>query len=97
MMSKKIPVLLTLTLLTLIVGSGVGIFAYRSELDEPQPPIGDALPSGAIGRLGTMRFRHPFWVGGLSYSADGKTLASACWDGTVRLWDAETGKETHCF
>src|SRR5262249_54861815 len=31
----------------------------------------------------------------LAFSADGKRLAAACWDHTVRVWDAEAGKQLH--
>src|SRR5256885_11718368 len=30
-------------------------------------------------------------------SADGARLASASWDGTVRVWDAASGEQLHCL
>ncbi len=77
----------------------------QSRFEKPDAPVvekhkdrfGDPLPEGAIARLGTLRFRHPLWVSALAYTADEKTLVSACWDGGVRVWDPETGKELRCF
>ncbi|HEY7308607.1 MAG TPA: sigma-70 family RNA polymerase sigma factor [Gemmataceae bacterium] len=54
--------------------------------------LGDPLPAHALARLGTSRLRHGGWFTAMTYSPDGKTLASAAHDGTVRLWDAATGK-----
>jgi RNA polymerase sigma factor (sigma-70 family) len=57
---------------------------------------GDPLPPGAVGRLGTIRFRHALGVDAFALSPDGKTLAAAA-AGALTLWEAATGKEIQRF
>src|SRR4051812_26695883 len=59
---------------------------------------GSPLPTGAIARMGGLRFRHRDGIATLAYSLDGKRLLSGgANDGTLRLWDAQTGKELRSF
>jgi RNA polymerase sigma factor (sigma-70 family) len=56
---------------------------------------GDALPEGAVARLGTLRFRHEGEAGSVAFSPDGKTLAATNGEkggDAIFLWDAATGK-----
>src|SRR5260370_24712581 len=50
----------------------------------------DALPAGALARLGSERLRHGRQVVSLAFSRDGTNLVSAALDGPPRLWDARS-------
>src|ERR1043165_2874041 len=57
----------------------------------------DALPDGAIQRLGSLLWRHGEPITFLAMPTDGKTLITATHDSVLRLWDRETGKEIRRF
>jgi len=54
--------------------------------DEP-----DALPKGAVLRLGTRKLHHNGSAINVVFAPDGKSLASSGNDHPIRLWDATTG------
>jgi WD40 repeat protein len=58
---------------------------------------GDALPQGALARLGTLRWRHADTVSFAAFLPDGKAVLTAGLDNTIRLWERETGKEIRRF
>ncbi|MFO0927326.1 MAG: WD40 repeat domain-containing protein [Gemmataceae bacterium] len=55
---------------------------------------GDAAkaPAELVAVVGTGRLRHWGKLHGLTFTADGKQLLSGSQDGSVRLWDAATGR-----
>ncbi|MSQ96546.1 MAG: hypothetical protein EXR98_18630 [Gemmataceae bacterium] len=58
---------------------------------------GDALPDGALTRMGSLRWRHGEAVSFVAYTPEGKGVVTASQDGLLRLWDRETGKEIRRF
>ena len=57
----------------------------------PTDLYGDPLPSGAIARLGTVRFRHGGFRVDAVVSADGRRLYSGG-DHSLEWWDAQSGR-----
>lgn len=53
---------------------------------------GDALPPGAVARLGTTRLRQAGVLHAVAFTPDGKTLASLAGEGSYRKWDPVTGR-----
>ena len=63
----------------------------------PEPPAlkdrhGDAIPRGAVVRLGTIRLRHSTGVSHLAFSPDNKLLVSVASESRIHIWDAATGR-----
>jgi RNA polymerase sigma factor (sigma-70 family) len=70
--------------------------ANDSKPDPAANRPGNALPEGALARLGSGRLRHGAPVSDLAFSPDGKRLVSAG-TGRLRVWDAATGRLEHRF
>src|SRR5439155_4265448 len=58
---------------------------------------GDALPAGAVARLGTGRFRHGSTPTFVAFLPGGKEVISVSDDKTARVWEYPSGKEIRRF
>jgi WD40 repeat protein len=77
----------------------LGIATAITAAEKPKVPVtvtGDALPPGAIARLGTTRLRPGDLSGPFALSPDGKTIVTGE-DNWLRLWEVESGKERHAI
>jgi hypothetical protein len=66
-----------------------------SQNTPPQPPVpaSPAFRDREVWReLRTLR-GHTGWVLSVAYSPDGRSIASGSYDNTLKIWDAETGRE----
>jgi WD40 repeat protein/thiol-disulfide isomerase/thioredoxin/tRNA A-37 threonylcarbamoyl transferase component Bud32 len=76
---------------------GAGTVAYRPDGKALVVALAHFTPTRVLDlttRTEVLRLSgHWAWVGGAVYDPDGKRLATASADGTVKLWDAGTGQE----
>jgi RNA polymerase sigma factor (sigma-70 family) len=98
-------ILAAISLVLTILATGAGLFSRQAPADKPQVTevrevvaattdlSGDPLPSGALTRLGTVRWRHGGPVFFAAYSLDNRELITVGQDGFVRVWESATGKE----
>jgi len=78
----------------------VGTLVMAGVLKRADPPPSDPhllgwghlMPLREAGASDPLRITHSGWVGGVAFSPDGKSLATACSDGVVRLFDPRTGQ-----
>jgi hypothetical protein len=99
---RRWPVLAAMLGALGLVGSGVGLVVYRSTRDSGGPGADQrqAIPAVAVDApveepAGELRVLHGHTevVGPVICSADGRRALSGSWDGTLRLWDLESGAE----
>jgi len=103
LLTKLTKVAAFLVLATISVGTVAYTLAVASDepsgtpaanpVEQNQPMVGDVKPKADAGGPVHSLAGHKDRIRSVAYSSDGQCIASASWDGTVRLWDPKTGKE----
>lgn len=78
--------------LLIYLALGVTSHALRNCRAAGVDDLGDALPAGAVSRVGTLRLRHGTSVVKLWFTPDGKTLLSLDQEGIARYWGVPGGE-----
>ena len=76
--------------LRFLLASSLLALAVVADAQNPptaKDPHGDLLPSGAVARLGTVRFRHQGTIVFAAFLPGGKSVVSVGADGTICVWD----------
>ena len=79
-------------LLTCVFLGALAVHASAAENEPKTDRHGDALPAGAVARLGTVRWRQGAEVSFAAFLPDGKTVVSVGDDQTICLWEFPSGK-----
>src|SRR5262249_3341731 len=75
--------------------SALALLVASSAFGQPKAPVdryGDALPAGAVGRLGTVRFRLGGSPNAFAISPDGQRGLTADSNSAIVTFDAATGR-----
>jgi WD40 repeat protein len=107
-MMAKGNILAAVLLALMLLATGAGLLSRQVLADKPPvngagndvartDPSGDPLPSSALARLGTVRWRHGGPVFFAAYSLDDRELLTVGKDGFARVWESATGREIRRF
>ncbi len=69
------------------------LLAPQPKKTNPVDFLGDPLPTGAVARLGSLRWRHDNAVDFAAFLPDGKAVVTTSADCIIRFWEHPSGKE----